>query len=440
MKPSYRSGWGRNCGIQATYGDLAKFDTSTQSIPKHGLAVGLGRSYGDSSLNDLGVSWSSGLLKRITVFPDSQEAFCESGATLGELEREAAKVGMFPPVVPGTEHVTIGGAIASNIHGKSHHSYGSFADNVIEIEIITSTGERKLLKPNNESADLFWATVGGLGLTGAILSARLKLIPIQNPWIAVSEKRVFDLEDLLLTLNQYDKSFIYTVAWIDLSGSFKGRGLVSGGNHASSHKMRGRGKELLTSAPPRFRSLPPLPQINFINKYTVRSFNEFWFRKPLKNGISHFRQFLHPLDGVSDWNRVYGPKGFLQYQFVIPFGREDFLHFVLSELRRLQFASFLGVLKRLGPSHSRFLSFPKPGWTLAVDIPSNLPGVNTLLRNLDDKLVEIGGRVYLTKDSRLELEHFQQMYPEFEKWKMLKQDIDPINYWTSIQGKRLGLS
>lgn len=439
MTSAYRSGWGKNSSIHATYKDLFEFDSFAKSISNNGLAVGLGRSYGDSSLNDSGISWTSDSLKVIKIFPDSKEAFCESGATLGELEREAVRVGLFPPVVPGTEHVTIGGAIASNIHGKSHHSYGSFADNVIEIELITSTGERKFLKPNDETADLFWATVGGLGLTGAILSVRLKLVPIDNPWIFVTEERVYNLEDLLATLDLYDKSFLYTVAWIDLSGSFKGRGLVSGGNHALNGEVKRKRLQRSISESPKFRSLPPLPPINFINRHTVRSFNEFWYRKPVKKGLRHYRTFLHPLDGVSDWNRFYGPNGFLQYQFAIPFGKEDFLSYTLGELRRFQIASFLGVLKKFGPSPSRFLSFPIPGWTLAIDIPCGVPGVTSLLRKLDDKLVQIGGRVYLTKDSRLEKEHFRQMYPEFEEWRTLKRVVDPSSYWTSMQAKRLGL-
>jgi decaprenylphospho-beta-D-ribofuranose 2-oxidase len=437
MKYEERSGWGRNLKGYVRYQSLDEFTPQTGWQEQSGLPVGLGRSYGDSSLNLEGISWNSSNLKYIAISVEGSEASCGAGVTIGELERFAESKGLFPPVVPGTEFVTIGGAIASNIHGKSHHSYGSFGDNLLEIEILRTNGEKLKLFPAGDTSEYFWATVGGMGLTGAILSAKIKLIPITNSFMTVRERRVSNLEEMLKELQIMDSSNIYTVGWIDLSGRFLGRGLVSGGNH--SHNTELKAPTNTKSNQLSRRSLPPLPPINFINKFSVRAFNEFWFRKPLREGIMHYRPFLHPLDGIVDWNKIYGPKGFVQYQFVIPFGEEDFIQMVMFELRKSGVASFLGVLKKFGASDSRYLSFPKPGWTLAVDIPANLYGYQSLLNQFDSALCRIGGRVYLTKDSRLNKNHFQKMYPGHDSWRDIKHALDPRNYWRSSQGIRLGL-
>lgn len=437
MKYKMRTGWGRNLKGFVRYRSLEDFAPQARWQEQSGLPVGLGRSYGDSSLNLEGISWHSSNLKGIAISVEKSEAVCDAGVTIGELERFAESKGLFPPVVPGTEFVTIGGAIASNIHGKSHHAYGSFADNLIEIEILSSSGDKLKLYPFGDTSKYFWATVGGMGLTGAILSAKLKLIPITNSFMTVREKRVSNLEEMLKELQIMDSSNLYTVGWIDLSGRFVGRGLVSGGNHSQNVDLKvstnTRSNQLLS------KSLPPLPPINFINRFSVRAFNEFWFRKPLKEGLFHYRPFLHPLDAIADWNKIYGPKGFVQYQFVIPFGEEDFIHMVMFELRKTGVASFLGVLKKFGESNSPYLSFSKPGWTLAVDIPANLYGYQSLLDKFDSALCQVGGKVYLTKDSRLNKTHFQTMYPEYDSWRDLKQALDPGNYWRSSQGMRLGL-
>jgi decaprenylphospho-beta-D-ribofuranose 2-oxidase len=308
---------------------------------------------------------------------------------------------------------------------------------LLEIEILRTNGEKIKLFPSGDTSEYFWATVGGMGLTGAILSAKMKLIPITNSFMNVRERRVSNLEEMLKELQIMDSSNLYTVGWIDLSGRFLGRGLVSGGNHSQNVEFEEPANTI--SNPLSSRSLPPLPPINLINKFSVRAFNEFWFRKPLKEGLLHYRQFLHPLDGIADWNKIYGPKGFVQYQFVIPFGEEDFIYMVMYELRKSGIASFLGVLKKFGESNSRYLSFSKPGWTLTVDIPAKLYGYQSLLDQLDSALCQIGGRVYLTKDSRLNKTHFRKMYPEYDSWRALKQALDPENYWRSLQGMRLGL-
>jgi decaprenylphospho-beta-D-ribofuranose 2-oxidase len=413
----------------------------TQSLPsmESGLAVGLGRSYGDSSLNSQGLSWSC--LSRNEVFIDvtTQEAHCGSGVTVGELERAAAENKLFPPVVPGTEFVTIGGAIASNVHGKSHHHYGAFGDHVTEILLLDSKGVTHKISPQS-NFELFWATLGGMGLTGVILSAKIRLIPIENEYFVVEEQRVSSIDDLLSTLQKFDAKYIYTVAWIDLSGDFKGRGLVSGGRHARNSEVPSNMKSVKSKfSKKRQIKVPDIFPSFTINRFTVRVFNQLWFKKQLQTGILHYKKFLHPLDSIQDWNRIYGRKGFLQYQVQIPYGEEAFFKKIFTTMKEINAASFLGVVKRFGPSDSPFLSFPSEGWTIAIDIPLRDSQLLSGLRKLDESLSKIGGKVYLSKDARLAEEHFVQMYPQVEEWKEIKKRIDPDNYWQSDQGKRLNL-
>ena len=440
MKENQRTGWGQNRTATVFYENIENFTLPKGINDSTGLAVGLGRSYGDSSLNEEGTLWRTLALNELSISKDLSEATCGSGVTIGELERSAVKHGLFPPVVPGTEFVTIGGAIASDIHGKSHHTFGSFGHSVLEIRILDSSGKILTLKPTDCSREFFWATIGGMGLTGAILSARIRLVPIANTYVSVREERVRNLREMLEKLSEFDSTHLYTVAWIDLSGRFEGRGTVSGGTHAQPHELEREGFDSnYVSKPFSSRTLPSLPRVNYINNLSVRTFNEVWYRKPLKNGFMHYRPFLHPLDHIADWNKIHGPKGFLQYQFVIPFGSEDFIEFVLRELRRANVSSFLGVLKKFGPLSSGYLSFPISGWTLAIDLPEGNSEVPKMLGKFDERLSQSGGRVYLTKDSRLESKHLPYMYPELESWIGIKREIDPKNYWQSLQGKRLGL-
>jgi len=440
MTLEQRTGWGRTPRIKTRTLPIEMFD-KTQYLPsmESGLAVGLGRSYGDSSLNSQGLSWSC--LSRNEVFIDvtSQEAHCGSGVTVGELERAAAENKLFPPVVPGTEFVTIGGAIASNVHGKSHHHYGAFGDHVTEILLLDSKGVTHKISPQS-NFELFWATLGGMGLTGVILSAKIRLIPIENEYFVVEEQRVASIDDLLSTLQKFDAKYIYTVAWIDLSGDFKGRGLVSGGRHARNSEVPSNMKSVKSKfSKKRQIKVPDIFPSFTINRFTVRVFNQLWFKKRLQTGILHYKKFLHPLDSIQDWNRIYGRKGFLQYQVQIPYGEESFFKEIFTTMKEINAASFLGVVKRFGSSDSPYLSFPSEGWTIAIDIPLRDSQLLSGLRELDESLSKIGGKVYLSKDARLAQEHFVQMYPQVEEWKEIKKRIDPDNYWQSDQGKRLNL-
>lgn len=440
MTLGQRTGWGRSSRIETTTFPIEMFsEKRSLSGMERGLAVGLGRSYGDSSLNSHGQSWSCSSRSEVFIDIARQEAHCGSGVTVGELERAACKVNLFPPVVPGTEYVTIGGAIASNVHGKSHHHYGAFGDHVTEILLLDSKGITHQISPQS-NPDLFWATVGGMGLTGVILSAKMRLIPIENEYFVVEERRVLSIDDLLSTLQRFDAKYIYTVAWIDLSGKFEGRGLVSGGRHATNSEIPTKKKAARSEfSKVRQVKVPDIFPSFTINRFTVRVFNELWFKKRLQMGILHYKQFLHPLDSIQDWNRVYGRRGFLQYQVQIPFGKESFFKDIFATMREINAASFLGVVKQFGSSECSFLSFPSEGWTIAIDIPMSNSRLLPSLRKLDEILCEIGGKVYLSKDARLALEHFEKMYPQVEEWKSIKMQIDPDNYWHSDQGKRLNL-
>ena len=441
MKSIYKTGWGRNIGAKINLLQISNFENRRDYRENScGLAIGLGRSYGDSSLNSMGISWSSELLKSVEIDQNEMTATCGSGVTMGELERACLPHGLFPKVVPGTEFVTIGGAVASNIHGKAHQSFGSFGDQLLEISLMDAVGRLHILKPEGSSRDLFWATIGGMGLTGAIVSAKISLMKVETAFVLVSEVRVNSLSQLLATHKNFDQKFLYTVAWIDLSGDFKGRGVVSAANSAKFEDLpkKYRANPLITKSP-RSLSLPDIFPDQFINQFTVAIFNFFWFYKPLKSGVKHLRPFLHPLDSLRNWNRVYGVRGFIQYQILIPFGQEDFIVTLLKEIRRIGGVSFLGVLKSFGQSESKYLSFANSGWTLAVDISAVNKELINVLNELDKILIGVGGRVYLTKDSRLAKNNFEKMYPQYREWLRVKNELDPENYWQSEQGKRLGL-
>jgi decaprenylphospho-beta-D-ribofuranose 2-oxidase len=403
------------------------------------LAHGLRRSYGDSALNIGGLSINMENFAEITINPETQSAIIGAGVSIGTLEISAREHHLYPPVVPGTGFVTIGGAIAADIHGKSHHLTGSFSSCVTRIRLLYSNGEVRDLFPDGPTSSHFWATMGGLGLTGVILEADVRLVQIKSSSIAVEESRADDLGSMLSMLSVADGQFQHTVAWIDLSGDFRGRGIVSKGNYfEGSFKENMRKKRPRTKESPKVR-FPEIGNHSLINRYTVRAFNEVWFRKPLAHGLSSIESFMHPLDRIQDWNRIYGKAGFLQYQFVVSDGNEDFLEQVLVAMKGIGAASFLGVLKRFGKGSSGHLSFPTPGWTMALDIPIGVENLERTLNKLDEELCARGGRIYLIKDARLRPEFVPLMYPRLEEWRSIRNQMDPQGLWQSDQARRLRL-
>jgi len=335
------------------------------------------------------------------------------------------------------------GAIASDMHGKNHHAEGTFGRHVQSLTLRTGRGETMTVT-QAETPDVFWATAGGMGLTGFILDPTFDLIPVETSQILVDEERCTDLDDMMSRMSEGDDRYRYSVAWIDYSvgGKALGRGILGRGDHAPLDGLPKRDRTRARRfAPTPLAVAPELFPSGLINDATVRAFCELWFRKARKHhhGLQSLGLFFHPLDLVDGWNRAYGRRGFVQYQFVVPFGAEWVVRFALELLHRERMPSFLNVLKRFGAENPGFLSFPKPGWTLTVDIPVGKPGLPRLLDRLDEVVLEAGGRVYLAKDARTRPEHLARMYPRLPEFREIRAKLDPDRVITSDLARRLGL-
>ena len=432
-------GWGRtnySLGILLdSFDELTR--VSAEVLSRGAIPSGRFRSYGDSALNSGGVSINSNKFKTIEIQADKGIAVCGSGVTFGELEHATHLHGFLPPVVPGTGYVTLGGAFASDIHGKSQQSKGNFSDHVSQITLIDGNGIAH--EYHSDSAE-FKTTAGGMGLTGFISELRINLEAVETPMIYQKEIRVKSLKEMLSNLLKLEDEFPFTVAWIDLSGKYHGRGIVTGGRYASKDEMRKKyNLNYSFEKDVKAITIPFLGRINLMKKFTIKVFNEFWYRKPVKCGLISYRKFMHPLDSISNWNLLYGKSGFIQYQFVIPSLESDFLEEVLLILRELEISSAVTVLKKFGRGGSGYLSFPIPGWTLAMDFPASTKNLAKAIEILDMKLIANGGRVYLTKDSLLNIDDMKTMYKDLEEWKLMKRKMDPSCFWQSDQSRRLEL-
>lgn len=411
------NGWGRTNPITAQVVQPRSAEQLQELVrgapPRSLIARGLGRSYGDAAqLND-GTVIELSAFDRIELDPASGSVTAGAGVSLDQLLRVIVPAGFFLPVTPGTRNVTVGGAIAADVHGKNHHVDGSFGNHVQRLLLVDGSGTLRELSPEGGDALFFWATIGGMGLTGVIVEATFSLIPITSSLISVDTTRYRDLESLMEAMVAADANYRYSVAWVD-SLHPKGRGVLTCGDHAGAEALpQNMQADPLHYDPKALASAPPFLPGGLLNQFTVRAFNEAWYRKAPKHRVGELQTiapFFHPLDGVQDWNRIYGPAGFLQYQFAVPNEAAHLVPRTLEALRDVGAPSFLTVLKRFGPSNPAPLSFPIPGWTLAADVSAAVPGLLEVLDQLDEEVVAAGGRLYLAKDSRQSHHSFREGY------------------------------
>jgi len=442
------TGWGRTAPTSAVLAPVRGEDDARAVLSGRSargvLARGLARSYGDAAQNAGGtVLDMTGADRVLAVDLAAGEVEVEAGISLDALMNQFVPQGLFVPVTAGTRYVTVGGAIAADIHGKNHHVAGSFAQHVRWLDLLTADGQVRRVGPD-EDPELFWATAGGMGLTGVILRARVRMKPIESSRIVVDTDRTPDLDSLMTMLTETDHLYDYSVAWIDCvaKGSRMGRSVLTRGRFARRDELpvRRQADPLRYSGSVKL-SAPDVFPPGLLNLATVAAFNEVWYRKAptAKRGqLQSIPTFFHPLDGVGAWNRIYGPRGFVQYQFTVPIGEEEALRNALVKISSSGHASFLAVLKRFGEGSPGMLSYPSPGWTLALDIPV-VKGLAALLDQLDELVVDTGGRIYLAKDSRVRPELFEQMYPRLEDFRMVRKRVDPDGVFTSDLARRLFL-
>ena len=451
MSRTRLTGWANTAPTSAdvvTPDDAEELAASLDQVPERGvIARGLGRSYGDPAQNAGGLVVDATRVSGIRHLDIERGIVtAEAGTSLDALMRWLVPLGWFVPVSPGTRQVTVGGAIASDIHGKNHHKAGSWCDAVEAITIVTPADGRRVITPKSDP-DLFWATAGGMGLTGVIIDATFRLNRIETSRLSVDTDRTPDLDTTLQLMESGDHAYDYSVAWIDLmaKGTSMGRSILGRGRFATvdqlSHRQQ---RDPLHFTSSTIATAPALVPPKLINPLTIKAFNEAWYRKAPKrrrDQVMGITEFFHPLDLVDRWNRLYGRDGLLQWQFVLPLSATDELRSIIGELSQSGCPSFLAVLKRMGPGNAGPLSFPIEGMTLAFDVPAT-PGtaLGPLLDRLDERVAAAGGRLYLAKDSRMRPELLPEMYPRLDEWLAVRHEVDPGQRIVSDLARRLRLT
>lgn len=407
------------------------------------LSRGLGRSYADQATNTQHLVVKMEKMNHFLSF-DAERGIltCEAGATLEEIIIHLAPRGWFPMITPGTKYITVGGAIANDVHGKAHHADGSFVNCVYDFTILLANGQ-VVRASREENQDLFWANFGGLGLLGIILTATIQLRRIATTYFKQQAFPARNLTEMLQAIDDCDQDYTYSVAWIDpmAKGRNLGRGVLTTGNHAGIYDLPDKLKDEPLKIGKKPKLTVPFYLPGFVlNSATVRMLDVvlYWMQKSAP-AISHYENFFYPLDMINDWNRGYGKRGFIQYQFVIPMqnGHEN-IRTILTEITRSNCIPFLNVLKRFGKDQGGLLSFPFEGYTFAIDFPIT-PQLKPFTRKLDQMILDMGGRIYLGKDAYLDEPTFKAMYPQHKTWLEIKKKYDPTNLFSSDLARRIGL-
>ncbi len=444
------NGWARTAPSTADVLRTPDLDVIAEAVANAGargvIARGLGRSYGDPAQNAGGLVIDMTAVQRIHSIDDvSGLVDIDAGVNLEQLMKAALPFGLWVPVLPGTRQVTMGGAIASDIHGKNHHSAGSFGNHVVSMDLLTADGRIRTLTPDGDQQALFWATVGGCGLTGIIVRATIRMTHTETAYFIADLDRTASLDETIERFSDgSDERYDYSSAWFDSISTDDrlGRAALGRGSLATLEQLPPKLQaDPLRFDAPQLLTLPDVFPNGLANKLTFGAIGEAYYRKTPKQArgkIQNLTAFYHPLDLFGEWNRAYGSKGFLQYQFIVPLQAESEFRRIIRDIAESGHVSFLNVFKRFGEGNRAPLSFPMPGWNICVDFPIK-DGLHALLENLDARVLEFGGRLYTAKDSRTSAETFHAMYPRIDEWLAVRRSVDPDGVFASDMSRRLEL-
>jgi decaprenylphospho-beta-D-ribofuranose 2-oxidase len=463
-QPRKLEGWGRTAAteaqvlstpdvevIAAAVAQVADHNSSKPAHLKRGIiARGLGRSYGDVAQNAGGLVIDMNPLNKIhRIDAESGLVEVDAGVNLDQLMKAALPFGLWVPVLPGTRQVTVGGAIGNDIHGKNHHSAGSFGDHIVSLDLLTADGKVRTLTPqggpNDPAGELFWATIGGIGLTGVILKATIKMTHCETAYF-IADGDVTATLDETIAIHQdgSESKYEYSSAWFDAIAAppKTGRAAISRGSLAKLDQLPKKlQKNPLKFDAPQLVDFPDIFPNGLANKYTFSAVGEVWYRKSgtYRNKVQNLTQFYHPLDMFGDWNRAYGSNGFLQYQFVVPTQYVEEFKGIVYDIQASGHYSFLNVFKLFGDGNQAPLSYPMRGWNICVDFPI-VAGLDKFVNELDARVMEFGGRLYTAKDSRTSAENFHKMYPRIGEWLATRRKYDPDSVFASDMSRRLELN
>lgn len=459
-------GWGRTAPTRAQVLSTEDLGTIVEAVkqvaddnadkPDHlkrgVIARGMGRSYGDPAQNAGGLVIDMQRFNKIhSIDPDTALVVVDGGVTLDQLMKAALPYGLWVPVLPGTRQVTIGGAIGPDIHGKNHHSAGSFGNHVVSMDLLVASGEILTLTPGGSDDDpdgeLFWATVGGMGLTGIIVQATIRMTKTETAFFIADGDLTSNFDETIeFHADGSEHNYTYSSAWFDaISPEPKlGRAAVSRGSLATLDQLKELAPKLakdpLKFSAPQLITVPDIFPNFTMNKLTMKAVGQAWWLKSgeYRDQVQNLTQFYQPLDLIGEWNRGYGSRGFLQYQFVVPREATSELKSIVRSIQASGHYSALNVFKLFGEGNRAPLSFPMPGWNICVDFPIK-PGLGHFLDELDKRVLDFGGRLYLAKESRTSAEKFHQMYPQMQSWLDTRNEIDPTGVFASDMSRRLEL-